>query len=102
MLLRQSAVALLLSVVTLVVLSGAGHAHERSLPARSLASLPAGHPPVHQPYFSPEGTSVVPPTFATAPRSYGEAFGPNYFERSSYAGPAQRGRAYNVRRRTNS
>ena len=102
MLLKQSAVALLLSVVTLVLLSGAGNAHERSLPAGSRASLPTAHLTAHQPYFSPEGTSVVPPTFATAPRSYGEAFGPNYFERSSYAGPAQRGRAYNVRRRTNS
>lgn len=42
----------------------------------------------------------VPPTFATAPRAYPAVYGPQYFERWSYAGPAQRGRAFDVRRRS--
>ncbi len=40
-----------------------------------------------------------PPTFAIAPRTIGLTFGSNYFDRSAYAGPPQRGRAYNVRRK---
>ncbi len=40
-----------------------------------------------------------PPSFALAPRTIGISFGANYFHRSAYAGPAQRGRAYNIRRK---
>ncbi len=41
----------------------------------------------------------VPPTFAITPRTYQLGYGQNYFERTSDAGLAKRGRAYNVRRR---
>jgi hypothetical protein len=39
------------------------------------------------------------PSFAIAPRTIGVTFGSNYFDRSANAGPPQRGRAYNVRRK---
>lgn len=39
------------------------------------------------------------PSFAITPRTIGVTFGSNYFDRSANAGPAQRGRAYNVRRK---
>ena len=39
------------------------------------------------------------PSFAIAPRTIGVTFGSNYFDRSAYAGPSQRGRAFNVRRK---
>jgi len=45
-------------------------------------------------------TWFVPPTYAIAPRTTGLFYGPRYFVRQAYSGPAQRGRAYNVRRRT--
>ena len=45
-------------------------------------------------------TWFVPPTYAIAPRTTGLFFGPRYFARQAYSGPAQRGRAYHVRRRT--
>jgi hypothetical protein len=43
---------------------------------------------------------IAQPTYAIAPRSIGITYGPHYFERQAYAGPARRGQAYNVRRRT--
>ena len=42
---------------------------------------------------------LTPRTFAITPRTIGLTFGPQYFERTSQAGPAHRGRAYNVKRR---
>ena len=39
------------------------------------------------------------PSFAIAPRTIGVTFDSNYFDRAAYAGPPQRGRAYNVRRK---
>lgn len=42
---------------------------------------------------------ITPPAYAIAPRTIGIVYGPRYFVRQAYSGPAQRGRAYNVRRR---
>jgi hypothetical protein len=41
--------------------------------------------------------SFAPPSYATAPRGPGAVYGSNYFERSSYAGPSRRGRAFDVK-----
>lgn len=47
----------------------------------------------------PTNQILLPPTFATSPRTYGATYGPNYFDRTMDSGTAKRGLAYNVRRR---
>jgi hypothetical protein len=63
-------------------------------PARSYLSAYGRPNPTHD-----DSDTPAPPTYATAPRGHTSTYGPAYFERSSYAGPSQRGSAYNVKAR---
>ncbi len=105
MVLLKFAPACVGAVLSLPLALAAAHADGRPLTAKATASNP--YRLVEREANSSTrmtSTTIIarwtePPSFALAPRTIGISFGANYFHRSAYAGPAQRGRAYNVRRK---
>ena len=97
------------AVLSLPLALASAHAEVRPLTAKAAASNPyrlvereANSSTSMTPTRMTSSTTIIahwtePPTFALAPRTIGISFGANYFHRSAYAGPAQRGRAYNIR-----
>jgi hypothetical protein len=88
-----------------------GFAEGRPLEGRPLIAKAAASNPyrgiergTHRPATRSSTTVIArwtePPTFAIAPRTIGITLDANFFDRSAYAGPAQRGNAYNVRRKS--
>ncbi len=115
MVLLKFAPACVGAVLSLPLALAAAHADGRLLTAKATASNPyrlvereanssTTMTPARMTSTNISSTTInarwtEPPTFALAPRTIGISFGANYFHRSAYAGPAQRGRAYNVRRK---
>ena len=96
------ALALLIAGLAVVPLT-AGELRP-AIPDRPNVPITGANPPIapwvpkattQAPLLAQSSGGLPPATFATAPRGYG----PNYFKRSSYAGPSRRGLAYDVRRR---